>query len=85
MTDNERIDMIRRQAESLHGGGYWAGPGVPSEACWDIRFLLSQLDKAQYALSQIVDTPCPRCDDRDQAEGEAYDGYINAMEMAGLQ
>lgn len=85
MTDTERIEMIRRQSVSLHGGGYhYPNSGVPSEACYDIRFLLEQLDKLQFAFDQKIDPPCPRCQEQDEHDGHAQDGMINAAEMAGM-
>jgi hypothetical protein len=85
MTDAERIERIRSQSVSLHGGGYhYPNSGVPSEACYDIRFLLEQLDKATFALQQL-DGPCPRCAEEDQHRAEAEDGMRNAAEIAGLQ
>lgn len=47
MTDEQirgRLKAIRKTAESLHGGGYSYDSGAPSEACWDVRFLLAHID-----------------------------------------
>jgi hypothetical protein len=84
MTDAERIEDIRRKSVSTHGAGYhYPNSGCPSEACYDIRFLLEQLDKATMALEQFGG--CDRCDERDRHEAEAEDGMCNAAEIAGLQ
>lgn len=47
MTDEQiraRLNAIRKTADSLHGGGYSYDSGAPSEACWDVRFLLAHVD-----------------------------------------
>lgn len=47
MTDEQiraRLNAIRKTSDSLHGGGYSYESGAPSEACWDIRFLLAHVD-----------------------------------------
>lgn len=46
-----RLQAVRKTAESLHGGGYSYDSGVPSEACWDVRWLLAHIDGLNLALN----------------------------------
>ena len=78
MTDAQmagRLNAISRASVSLHGGGYSYESGAPSEACWDVRWLLAHIDglsissrdkdrrisELEVALQQIVDEKCPAC------------------------
>lgn len=54
MTDEQiegRLAAVRKAAESLHGGGYSYDSGAPSEACWDVRWLLAHTDGLKLALA----------------------------------
>ena len=54
MTDEQikaRLNAVRKTAESLHGGGYSYDSGAPSEACWDVRWLLAHIDGLSLALN----------------------------------
>lgn len=54
MTDEQisaRMNAVRKAAESLHGGGYSYDSGAPSEACWDVRWLLAHVDGLNLALA----------------------------------
>ena len=54
MTDEQikaRLQAVRKTAESLHGGGYSYDSGAPSEACWDVRWLLAHIDGLSLALA----------------------------------
>lgn len=54
MTDEQiaaRMNAVRKTAESLHGGGYSYESGAPSEACWDVRWLLAHVDGLNLALA----------------------------------
>lgn len=81
----ERIEAIRNKLTNLaeDRSGYFRSNGTPTDATYDIKFLLEQLDKTTMALERCGS--CPRCDERDQQEAEADDGMRNAAEMAGLQ
>lgn len=53
MTDEQikaRLNAVRKTAESLHGGGYSYDSGAPSEACWDVRWLLAHIDGLNLSL-----------------------------------
>lgn len=54
MTDEQiktRLNAVRKTAESLHGAGYSYDSGAPSEACWDVRWLLAHIDGLNLALN----------------------------------
>lgn len=46
-----RLQAVRKTAESLHGGGYSYDSGAPSEACWDVRWLLAHIDGLNLSLN----------------------------------
>lgn len=54
MTDEQiagRLSAIRKTAESLHGGGYSYDSGAPSEACWDVRWMVAHIEGLELALA----------------------------------
>jgi hypothetical protein len=46
-----RLAAVRKAADSLHGGGYSYDSGAPSEACWDVRWLLVHIDGLNLSLA----------------------------------
>lgn len=46
-----RLAAVRKTTESLHGGGYSYESGAPSEACWDVRWLLAHIDGLNLSLA----------------------------------
>jgi hypothetical protein len=70
MTDDQlraRLNAIRKTAESLHGGGYSYDSGAPSEACWDVRFLLAHVDGLYAKIEDMAARITPN--DPDQRPG----------------
>lgn len=68
-----RLKAISSAANSLHGDGY-SKPTVPvpSEACWDIRFLLEHIHYLKAELSASKN--CLLCDDHQWPYGYDIDG-----------
>lgn len=69
-----RLWMRRRLADSVDT--------VVEVPDWEMRLRLEAVEEALKNVN--IAEPCPECQDRAQADGEASDGMTNAAEMAGL-
>jgi hypothetical protein len=79
----ESSQAPRSNSAGFHGTNKTNGYVVVEVPDWEMR---QKLEAVEEALKTVdFPPPCPRCDERDQAEGEAYDGMTNAAEIAGLQ
>lgn len=94
MTTEETLNDLKlwmqRHLENTHarnnstGYGQKKGDGfaVVEIPDWEMRQKLAAVEEALKNVN--IPEPCPDCQDRAQAEGEAWDGMTNAAEMSGM-